>query len=364
MAKSVKKHRWIFPVALVLYAIVFLVAAGYGLRWFWNYIDAYEQSRPHIALDAYMENLTAEYVTDRCGELIATIDHNVQTEEQCRRVILDALQGNFTCAKKTSESDEDHHVYVIRCGAKVVGTMEMDRLGESVEGFIPWQVTKDSFDLSYLLAPSLSITVPEEFTVSALGNPLSGEYITEQGIRYDLVEEFYDDHTLPCMVTYTAGPFLGEGTLTVTDPAGNLVSITEDTDMNTFLNNCTADEIAALDTIIRDYLQCYMDFTSCTGNDTTGNYNRLIKHMVPGGDLAKRMRNAIDGLYWVSDRGAKLASITTGHYINIGEGRYFCDVTYVVDTKTFSGNVQTTASVKLIFLQTENGLKAESMLSD
>lgn len=364
MAKSVKKHRWVFPVALVLYAIVFLVAAGYGLRWFWNYIDAYEQSRPHIALDAYMENLTAEYITDRCGELIATIDHNVQTEEQCRRVILDALQGNFTCAKKTSESDEDHHVYVIRCGAQIIGTMEMERRGESTEGFIPWQVTKDSFDLSYLLSPSLSITVPDGFTVSALGNPLSREYITEQGIRYSLVEEFYDKYALPCMVTYTAGPFLGEGMLTVTDPAGNPVSITENTDMNAFLNNCTAEEISALDTIIRNYLQCYMDFTSCTGNDTTGNYNRLIKHMVPGGDLAKRMRNAIDGLYWVSDRGAKLASITTGHYINIGEGRYFCDVTYVVDTKTFSGNVQTTASVKLIFLQTENGLKAESMLSD
>lgn len=364
MAKSVIKRRWIFPLAMALYALVALIAIDCGLRWFWNYMDAYEQSRPHIPLDAYMEELTAEYVADRCDELISTIDHNVQTEEQCRQVILDALQGNFTCAKKTAESGEDHHVYVIRCGAKVIGTMEMDRQGENVEGFIPWQVTKDSFDLSYLLTPSLSITVPEEFTVSALGNPLSREYITEQGIQYSLVEEFYEKYALPSMVTYTAGPFLGEGALTVADPSGNLVSITEDTDMNTFLNNCTAEEISALDTIIRDYLQCYMDFTSCTGNDTTGNYNRLIKHMVPGGELAKRMRNAIDGLYWVSDRGAKLASITTGHYINIGNGRYFCDVTYVVDTKTFSGNVQTTASVKLIFLQTENGLKAESMLSD
>ena len=70
MAKTVKKRRWIFPVALVLYAIVFLGAAAFGLRWFWDYIDAYEQSRPHIALDAYMEELTAEYVADRCGDLI------------------------------------------------------------------------------------------------------------------------------------------------------------------------------------------------------------------------------------------------------------------------------------------------------
>ena len=364
MAKSIIKRRWRFPLAMALYAIVVLVAINCGLRWFWNYMDAYEQSRPHIPLDAYMEELTADYVADRCDDLIAAVDHKVQTEEQCRQVILNALQDKFTCAKKTSESGENHHVYVIRCGAKVIGTMEMERRGESTEGFIPWQITKDSFDLSYLLTPALSVTVPEEFTVSALGNPLDSGYITQKDIRYPLVEEFYDKHTLPCMVTYTAGPFLGEGALTVTDPSGNPVSITENTDMNAFLNNCTVEEISALDTIIGNYIQCYMDFTSCTGDDTYGNYNRLAKHMVPGGELAKRMRNAIDGLYWVSDRGAKLASITTGHYINIGEGRYLCDVTYVVDTKTFNGDVQTTASVKLIFLQTENGLKAETMLSD
>ena len=359
-----KKHRWIFPVALILYAAVFLVAAFFGLRWFWGYMDAYEQSRPHIALDAYMEELTANYVLDRCGDLITTIDPNVQSEQQCREVILNALQDKFTCAKKTSESDEDHHVYIIRCGAKVIGRMEMERQGENLQGFVPWQVVGESFDLSYLLTPALSVTVPADFIVSALGGPLDSGYITQTGIHYPLVEEFYDTYSLPTMVTYTAGPFLGEGALTVTDPAGNPVSITEETDMDVFLNNCTASEISALDDVIKNYIQCYMDFTSCTGSDTTGNYNRLAKYMVPGGELAKRMKNAIDGLYWVSDRGAKLASVTTGHYISIGEGRYLCDVTYVVDIKTFNGDVQTTASVKLIFLQTANGLKAESMLSD
>lgn len=364
MAKSVKKHRRIFPVALLLYAVVFLVAAFFGLRWFWNYMDAYEQSRPHIPLNAYMADLNAEYIADRCSDLIATIDHNVQTEDQCRQVILDALTGDFSCAKNTSASDEDHQIYVIRCGAKIIGTIELERRGESVQDFTPWQFAKDSFDLSYLVSPAISITVPDTFTVSALGNPLDRAYITKMDIPYPLLEDFYSRYTLPTMVTYTAGPFLGEGALTVTDPSGKPISITEDTDMNAFLNNCTAEEVSALDTIIGNYIQCYMDFTSCTGNDTPGNYNRLAKYMVPGGELAKRMKNAISGLAWVPDRGAKLTSVTTGHYINIGEGRYFCDVTFVVETRDYSGNEQTTASVELIFLQTENGLKAESMLSN
>ena len=40
-----------------------------------------------------------------------------------------------------------------------------------------------------------------------------------------------------------------------------------------------------------------------------------------------------------------------------------CDITYRVDTRTFNGEVQTTSNVKIIFLITEDGLKAESMAS-
>jgi hypothetical protein len=75
------------------------------------------------------------------------------------------------------------------------------------------------------------------------------------------------------------------------------------------------------------------------------------------------MRDAFDGLSWVSDRHATLDKVEIGHFVNIGNGRYLCDVTYTVNTRTFNGDVKTTANVKLVFLQTENGLKAEAMVS-
>ena len=363
MTKCKTKRRWIFPVALLAYALVFLCAAAIGFDFLWDYMDAYEQSRPHIALHAYEEKLTAQYVADKCTDLIGQIDHKVQSEENCRQVILDALKGNFSFAKKSSESDEDHHVYVIRCGAKVIGTMEMERKGESMQGFIPWQVTKDSFDLSFLLTDPVSITVPEGFTVTVFGNTLDSSYITKSDIPFSLLKEFYDEYDLPHMVTYSAGPFLGEATLTPLDTNGNAVAITEETDMNTFLNNCSAEENDALTDVVQNFVQCYMDFTSCKNNSTSTNYQELAKFMVSGGELAKRMRDAFDGLSWVSDRHATLDKVEIGHFANIGNGRYLCDVTYTVNTRTFNGDVKTTANVKLVFLQTENGLKAEAMVS-
>ena len=160
-----KTRKWIFPLSLLAYALVFLCATAIGLSWFWEFIDAYEMSRPKNTLDAYMQTLTAEYVADRCDDLIATIDHNVQSEEECREVILNSLNGKFSCAKKNKESTEDHYVYALRCGAKVIGTVEMEARGEEVHGFTPWTITAESFDLSYLLTQGTSITVPKEFPV-------------------------------------------------------------------------------------------------------------------------------------------------------------------------------------------------------
>ena len=99
-----KKRRWVFPLVLVVYALLFLGGTVFGLNLFWDYMDAYEQSRPHIALHAYEGKLTAEYVANASQILIDQIDRHLQSEESCRQVLLDALSDKITCAKKTRES--------------------------------------------------------------------------------------------------------------------------------------------------------------------------------------------------------------------------------------------------------------------
>lgn len=364
MAKQEKKkRRWIFPLLLLIYAILFLGATKYGLDWFWDYMDAYEKSRPHIALNAYEEKLTAEYVVNASQALINQIDHHVQSEDSCRQVLLEALKDKITCAKKTRESTEDKHIYAVMCGKKAIGTMEMERCGEPVMDFVPWVVTKDSFDLSYLITEPVNVTVPSSFSVYVNGNLLSSNYITEDNIHYEQLEEYYDTYSLPHKVTYQAGPFLGASELKITDADGAEVSMDALQDMSKYISNCTGDEVAALDTIAGGFIRSYVAFTSRTGGDNGKNYRDLTNYMVPNGELSKRMYAALDGLYWISDRGAKLAELTIHHYVSVGQGRYLCDLTYVVDTQNFTGNIQTSSNLKVFFVETEQGLRAESMLS-
>jgi hypothetical protein len=345
------------------YALLFLAATAFGMRYLWDLLDNYEKSRPHIALDSYMATLSKDYVADRCGDLIDTIDHNVQTEQQCRDVILNALDDRFSCAKKAKESDEDTHVYALRCGKQVIGTMTMTRTGQQLGNFTAWEVVDEQFDLTYLVRESLSITVPEDFTVYSLGNKLGSGYITEHDIPYPILADLYDDYDLPAMVTYTVGPFLGEGKLEVTDAAGTPVNITSETDMNAFANNCSEGASAAAKAAAESFILRYVDFTSCTNNDTMGNYNRLKEHMVPGGALAKRMYEAIVGLYWVTDRHATVTGLEFHNYLNLGDDRYLCLLTYTVDTTDFAGSIQAVSNVMLFLKQTDAGLKAESMIS-
>ena len=85
-------------------------------------------------------------------------------------------------------------------------------------GFTPWAVDSDSFDFSYLL---------------------TAHYLTEAGIPYSNPEEYYDAYSLPTILSYTAGPYLGAITLEVTDTEGNPVQINGETGQNIFLDNCS-----------------------------------------------------------------------------------------------------------------------------
>lgn len=357
-----RKKRSLFPLALLLYAVIFLGVTAFGLRSFWNYIDAYERSRPQVTVDEYVRQLTPEYICHASEALIDKI--SIQSRKACQEVILNALEGNLTCAKNASLSTDIKQVYMIMCGKQVIGTMEMQQQGPTRYGFTPWVVTHDSFDLSYLLTDSLSVTVPSDYPVYLFGTKLTAAFITEDHIPYPVLKEYYGSYALPYMVTYTVGPFLGDAELLITDPAGTPVHIDENTDFSTFLNNCNPEETTALDAITDAFIHRYVDFISETKNDTMGNYQRLLQHLVPDGDLANRMYLTLGALNWVTDRNATVTSIQIHHYVNIGNGRYLCDLTYEVTNNTYAGVTQSVNHIKVIYLKTEAGLKAEAMVND
>ena len=373
MAK--KKHRkkkhsglWFF-IGMLVYALVFLGAAGYGLNWLWGVMEEYEASRPYIAIDAYMEQLTKEHIVDACSDLIDQVDPNLQSEEECRRIMLDSLEGELTYARKASESTDTKQVFVIKCGGKVVGsfTIETDSTGEG--DFRPWHFSSESFDMNDLMGTeTVSITVPEGYPVSVNGHVLDESYITDTVTEeFEVLKDYYSDYDLPVFTvhTYQAGPFLGPTLpITAADAQGNPFVYDEATyDKEALIHNCDSETVEELDAFMEDFLEVYVLFAGCANDQRYSNYDKVIEYVVPESNLAKRMYDAVDGMQFAQSMGDEVDTIIINHFVQLKEGRYLCDVTYKVNTTGREGVVQTTSNAHIIVVNMGGKLLVESMIS-
>ncbi len=359
------KFGLILTICMAAYAIAFVCVAYQGFCWFWDYIAAYEKSRPETTLHAYMEQLDAAHVQAASEKLIAGIDHNIQTEDSCQNAIAEAVKEGFIYAKNVKESNNTTMVYMIQSGGKTIGKVTLTAQAADEFGFTPWKVTSDSFDMSFLVGQGSSITVPHNYTVYANGVQLSQDYITESNIPYELVKDYYASYEPPYMVTYTVAPIMGKLQLTVADPEGNAVTEDAWADEVTLLSTCTEEERGSINKFMDRFITAYVNYTSNKDKARQANYAALYPYLVPGSSLQERMLDALDGLRWVTDRYPHINSIKVLQQIPFLDGRVLCDVEYTVRSVNDVGKYVTqTYSVQVILTKTETGYLAESMYSN
>ena len=368
MAKTKQKNRssaHSFALGMILYALVFAAISAVGLRFFWSFIDEYEKSRPNTAMDQYIQSLDEEHIRELSAGFVATLDHNVQTEEESYSFILNAVNGELSYAKKSAESTEERLVYIITMDGSKLGRVILTKQEvDSTFSFSPWVVSQEEMDFSWLLSEK-DVTVPESWTVSCIGNVLDSSYLTGEKTPYAMLEEFYDgDFALPYMETYHVDNFVGDITFTLTNEAGEIVELAEGViDEQLFSDNCTQQEKADIKTISDNFITNYVLFMSSANGFVWSNYSAVMQYVVPDSDLALRIAEAVEGQTYASSRGDDIVSITLNGCMNLNGGNYYADVTYVVDTTGQKGVVQTTTNLKLIISQTDNGLKVAAIAS-
>ena len=347
---------------MVIYAAVFLSILGIGLFLFWNYMAAFEASRPHVAIDNYMNNLTKEHIVDLSQDLIDAVDHNIQSEEQCRAYLLDAID-DISYAKKSTDCAANRQVFVLKTRNTVIGEFSIVSLESDSYGFTPWGFERESFDLRSmdLLSEGCTVTIPSDHHITIKGVPLDDDYITEPKVFYEPIAEFYDDFDLPYRITYQVPTVMGEPDLVIWDAAGNTAVFNENTDWKPYFHNCTAEETEALDKFTETYVGRYVAFTGSRKDTRENNYWRLLKCVVRGSDFAQRLAAAVEGLEFGQSQRDKVVSLISNHQVRLEEGRYLCDITYEVDTTGRKGVVRTTTNAKLIVVLTDGVLKVESM---
>lgn len=363
-----KKHSGLwFGLGMLLYALVFLGAAGFGLKWLWGFMEAYEASRPYIAIDGYMEQLTREHIVDACADVMAQADPNIQSEEECRQILMDTLEEEITCARKASACTEDKQVFVLRSGKTVIGSFTIETGDPIDHDFRPWEFTAEEFDLSFLMGTgTVSITVPEGYDVFVNGAKLDESYIiATETEEFEVLEDYYEDYDLPVFTlhTYQAGPFLNrEYEIEAKDADGNPFVYDDTYDKDALIHNCTEAEEAELEAFLEEFLDIYVIFAGCANDDRYTNYGKVIQYVVPGSNLAQRMREALDGMLYAQSRGDEVDSIEVHHYVRLAEGKYLADVTYKVNTIGTEGLVQTTTNCHIILVETDGKLLVESMV--
>ena len=359
-----KRKKWGFPVFMILYALVVLGAAAWGLSKFWDYMEAYEGSRIKNTIDAYMEQVSPQYVCDRSGDLIGSIDHNLQSEDACRQVILDFLSGGITYARKSAECTDTRTVYVLRSGGRVIGEVELIPQGEPQHGFTPWAVSRDSFDLSFLVGETASITVDHSMQVYAGDVLLDKRYISETGLHYEAVEDFYGELELPYKLTYTAGPILGDTVLHAVDAEGKTVEIGSEADLDSYLNNCGEGVHAELDAFNKDFIDRYVRYLTSRRDNRQHNYDQLMPLLADGSSLEERVRNAYEGLEFGQSQSDTIVTFHSNYIIDLGNDKYLCDITYEVDSLGRDGQLHRSVNnVRLFLVRNDDGLKAERLLT-
>lgn len=355
-----KKNR--FVRGMILYAVIFLALTAAALAVFWNFMDAYEQSRPKNTMDEYLRELTAEEMIANLGPWTDALDRNIQSGEETAAVIREHVTEKITYARKGSACTDTLQTYVLRCGSQVIGQVEIRAEEPDIYGFTRWNVDSRSYDFSYLMCSSASVTVPETYTVLANGKPLDDTYITRSGIRYDALEEFYDDYTLPAMVEYTADSVIGTLELTVLDESGNALEDWPSQDPARVLDNTTEQEQQMLGEYLEGFLVSYVRFTGSSNQAASLNYAKLRSgYLIPDSELADRLATALDGLAFAQSYGDKLDEVVIHRLTRIDDSRYFCDVTYLVSTYGKAGKVQTSNNMKVMLTWWEGTLRVESM---
>lgn len=350
-----------FVKGMIVYAVVFLLLTGVGLYFFWQFIDAYEQSRSKTAVDAFVSGLTEEQLRKGSEAFLGTLNGELQTEEEAFALIQQSMTGELTYAKLGRESSVSQQVYVLRQDGQEVGRLTICPGPEGDFGFTPWIADNWSFVFPHLIAEPVSVTVSQDYTVSVNGHKLGEAYITETDIPYPALEDFWGDFDMVSMVTYRAESFLGEPVVTIQDSAGSNVDVTGETDPDSMIPVCSQEEESVLRPLLETFLQRYVAFTGSANRNEGANYQRLIKCLVPNGELAKRLYTALDGLHYAQSNGDTIKDITVNHFYKISEERWMCDVTYIVETIGRNGAVQMENNLKVIFLQTEDGPKVEAM---
>ena len=361
--KTAKPRKLIsrFSVGLLIYVWVLLIAGGACLFMLWNYLNAFEDSRPQYCVEAYGKSLR-ERLPEAAAASLEGMDPLVMPPEETQRWAAELLaDASFT--KDPSRSDEQSMMYQVRAAdGQLLGEVLFAVQGEGRFHMPLWGVAGESYDFS-AYARTTSVTVPSDYQVY-LGERLLGpEYVVETGIPYQELAECYLHYSnLPYMVRYESMPFVGEPQLHILDENGREVP-PERMNESAFLDRCPQELRPQADEFMAEFIRLFVNFTADIYEEAPYHYFNELKPMIvmPHSQIYELLKNAFEGFGWSSTRSVDLLEVHIDHICALGGGRYLADVRYTTEATGYGGTTVLDDHLQIVLVDSGGKLLADAL---
>ena len=215
-AETAKKPIRIWPLLLCCWAAILLVLGLIVCVVLYQYLGVYEKTRPELKMDELMAETDAADWLKLVGE---DMDFSLSEFEDPQQLFADYCASLDTdqplsYRSEKRETDSDRAVFVLRCGASNLCTVELLPTEEKLPfGRHTWQLGRvSSGDITKTLrSATVEITALPSQEIRINDIPLSDAYLSGEPVEIkDLsdIEKRMDE--VPALLTYAVGPFYGE----------------------------------------------------------------------------------------------------------------------------------------------------------
>ena len=355
--KNRRKSR--FGLGLLIYVLVFALLAAVALAVFRQYLVAYEESRVTTALHNYLEHCTDGSLTYQWGAALGRLSANRDEEAANRKWAQEKIRDATLREQITSDTGEKTYGLYDENGI-CFSTVTLQQTGTGSWGFSGWTVADESVNLEpYTTAVSLEI--PDNYSIEIGGRTLDGSCIAEKNIPYEILEPLGDYlKDLPVKVRYQYGPVLDAGVITVLDGKGQEVPEDLQTEHH-YLDTAGAADRARVKDFVERYLAVYLPFADDLEGRGMGYFDAVYQMIIHGGDIERRIRQAIDGLEYGNVQKLEILSVDMDCCTDLGGGRYFTDFAYHIRTYGLTDPTEETYRMRLLVKDEYGTLYAEQM---
>ena len=339
--KKKKTGSVAYAIFLTLWITFLALVIIYVLKALGRFEGYWEAAEITPVIDDYMDTATAGLVSRGLAEEVRQLDHPFQTEEQCLEYVQKGFVDDIKYRRSFNYQGESKAVYDVYCGQKLIGhvTLAQDTtlpddlpiIQKYVKEFnlYPWEVVEANFEFDVEeFTNSIRVTAPADYTVLINDIPVSKDYIVEEGIHFDLLEDYYESFPdLPTKVVYEVDGLFGSVELSYLDAHGNPATIDPNKDDSQFVETVTGARFDRLFEFAWEFSHRYLEFSAGTG-ELNWAYDRLNGYVKRGSELDERLKQMMEGYAgWQHNKRFRFENCNMTSVLPLGGGVYVLEVT-------------------------------------